>query len=91
MKKWRRPRKIAERYFQEMNRVWKYHIKQDIKPTKEKKVFSQEFVMVPNRFKMYMLQDFKDANMKITRKLLERYGFEEYEMNWLHNRGELDE
>jgi len=89
MKKWLRPRKIAERYFLEMNRVWKYHIKKDAEPVKEKKVFSQEFVMVPNRLKMYKLQDLKDAKIKITRGLLKRYGFEEYEINWLHNKGEL--
>ena len=91
MEKWGRPRVVVERYFQEMNRVWKYYKRKTVvEDNNEKDVIPEEFVMVPNRLKMFKLQDLKDGNMKITRQLMRRYGFDEYEINWLHNNGGLE-
>jgi len=91
MKKWNKSKPLATRYFQVMNKEWNYHIKYDKVLNKlEKEVIPEEFVMVPNRLKMFKLQDLKDGNMKITRQLMRRYGFDEYEINWLHNNGGLE-
>lgn len=50
--------------------------------------FPKDEVMVPDSLKMRNYDDMKRLGHRITRKFLNRYGFYDYEVNWLLQRGD---
>ena len=44
----------------------------------------------PDMYKMYMIKDMKRTNIKINRNLLNKYGFNRLECNWLHQHGWIE-
>lgn len=53
-------------------------------------IYSPEEKRKPSILKMYDVDDMKRYKMKITRQVLEKYGFSRYEINWLEDEGYID-
>lgn len=63
------------------------NIKVDIKENKIIE-FPKDEILVPDIMKMKELEDMKRLKYKLTRSFLVRYGFYNYEINWLLMQGE---
>jgi len=54
----------------------------------EDMMYPESMKSEPSHMKKMMLSDMKKLGHKLTRKFLRKYGFGEYEMNWLEDNGE---
>lgn len=53
------------------------------------KKYDDEYKTPVNDFKILMLNDMNRFNIRITRKYLNKYGFSDYEINWLEENGHV--
>jgi len=65
-------------------------VQKEIKKQYEHKYLPEE-MLEPQRIKMFMFEDAKRYKIKITKKWLRQYRFNEPEINWLDNKGMVDE
>lgn len=50
--------------------------------------YQSEVKSMPDRLKMFRLEDMKKYKYELSRDNLRRYGFSEFEINWLKDNGE---
>ena len=88
-KKWKKSKSTAEKYYGAMQKKWQYHKKAVV--NKPQKTVEEPIPhMVPNSLKRIQLEDMERMGYKLTREKLSKYGFSEFEINWVEREGRLE-